>query len=84
MSCIFAAFLLHACKKVDNIVVTNTNIVTDIDGNKYHIITIGKQQWLQENLQTTYYQDTTPIPNFPQPNPMGFRYQWGLVQLWQQ
>lgn len=29
------------------------NIVVDIDGNKYHVIKIGNQYWLKENLRTT-------------------------------
>jgi uncharacterized protein (TIGR02145 family) len=36
--------------------------VTDIDGNVYNIITIGDQQWLQENLKTTRYRNGDLIP----------------------
>ena len=36
--------------------------VTDIDGNVYNIVTIGDQQWLQENLKTTRYRNGDPIP----------------------
>ena len=36
--------------------------VTDIDGNEYGVVRIGKQIWLTENLRTTKYSDGTPIP----------------------
>lgn len=56
-------------------------IVTDIDGNAYHVVTIGNQQWMVENLKTTRYRNgdiigTTSYPNqniFDQTSP---KYQW--------
>ena len=37
--------------------------VTDIDGNTYATIEIGKQVWMAENLRTTRYRNGDPIPN---------------------
>jgi uncharacterized protein (TIGR02145 family) len=50
---------------------SNSNIVTvttlgdlmDIDGNIYHTIIIGNQEWIIENLKTTKYADGSAIPN---------------------
>ncbi len=44
------------------VVTTAPGTVTDIDGNIYHIITIGTQVWMLENLRTTKYRNGDPIP----------------------
>lgn len=40
---------------------TFAQTATDIDGNIYNVVTIGTQEWLQENLRTTKLTDGTPI-----------------------
>lgn len=37
-------------------------IVKDYDGNFYHVITIGVQVWMLENLKSTSFRDSTAIP----------------------
>jgi len=40
-----------------------SELVRDQDGNRYHVISIGKQVWFAENLKTTHYRNGDPIPD---------------------
>lgn len=42
--------------------IANAGNVTDADGNVYQTVKIGKQVWTVDNLRTTRYNDSTPIP----------------------
>jgi len=74
--------ILNGSEYYGDMVSFETNdVVTDIDGNIYNTVTIGRQVWTVENLQTTRYQNGDLIPTtFPatldikyETNP---KYQW--------
>jgi len=61
-------FLQYGCKKESSSSSTTSNSnggpdVTDIDGNVYHSVVIGKQTWMSSNLKTTHYRNGVAIPN---------------------
>lgn len=52
----FSSLFLLSCDKGDEL-----PTIKDIDGNKYHYVTIGSQMWLVENLKTTHFSNGDPI-----------------------
>ena len=42
--------------------ITNVNVVIDIDGNIYQAVKIGDQYWMAENLKVTKYRNGEAIP----------------------
>ena len=51
------------CNELSFTTTSTTGTITDIDGNVYHSIMIGTQEWLQEDLKTSKYSDGTAITN---------------------
>ncbi len=41
----------------------NLDIVKDVDGNIYRVVTIGQQKWLEQNLKVTHYNNGDAITN---------------------
>jgi uncharacterized protein (TIGR02145 family) len=60
-----ALFLFFSCKKdnSDTDPPQDNGSVTDIDGNVYQTVKIGKQVWMAENLKVTKYRNGDSIPD---------------------
>ena len=63
---IFSIVLIGSCIKDEednNQTPVPITTITDIDGNVYHVITIGSQTWMVENLEVTRFRNGDSIPN---------------------
>ncbi|KAA3614980.1 MAG: hypothetical protein D8M58_11040 [Calditrichaeota bacterium] len=74
---LFSMFLILACSDDstspiedddDGLPTGTLGTVTDIDGNEYQTIKIGKQWWMTENLRVTRYRNADSIRHVPDDN----------------
>ena len=58
--------------------------LTDYDGNVYHMVRLGTQCWMKENLRTTHYPNGEEIPVFVDNDMSGtpYRYANGDVNIY--
>lgn len=54
---------INNCEETTTVEIYDATPVIDIDGNLYHVIKIGNQYWLKENLKVTHYRNGDAIPN---------------------
>jgi uncharacterized protein (TIGR02145 family) len=56
--------------------------VSDIDGNVYKTVRIGKQIWMAENLRSTHYSDGTPVKSLDYGNDPSKVKIYGKLYTW--
>ena len=64
--------------------VRNCGTVTDIDGNEYQTVIMGKECWLRDNLRTMHYADgreISPAPETPNHDPQNTE-RYGRLYTW--
>lgn len=59
--------------------------LTDYDGNVYHMVRLGTQCWMKENLRTTHFPNGEEIPVYTDnmsAYPEKYRYAYGDIQVY--
>jgi len=54
---------LHNGGQLSSVCASPDTSITDVDGNKYPVVTIGSQLWTVGNLRTSHYANGDPISN---------------------
>lgn len=63
----------------------STLTLTDYDGNVYHMVRLGTQCWMKENLRTTHFPNGEEIPVYTDnmsEYPEKYRYAYGDIQVY--
>lgn len=58
------------------------SVVTDIEGNNYHIVKIGEQIWMAENLKVTKAPDGSAIESYCYDDNPAFEDTYGRLYTW--
>ena len=58
-----AALIIYGEEKVFTTPISNAEVIADVEGNTYPIISIGTQTWMKENLRTSKYRNGDIIQN---------------------
>jgi hypothetical protein len=59
---IFLVFQINSCEKESQVVVEDSEPVSDIDGNVYKAVNIGGEIWMAENLRVSHFRNGDLIP----------------------
>ena len=70
---------------IDTIIVTQPDqdsVLYDVDGNEYHIVIIGNQTWMAENLRVTKAPDGTPVTGYCYDDNPDYANTYGRLYTW--